>query len=484
MDRYNLIVLGGGSGGLMVAAGAAGLGARVALVEAGKLGGECLNTGCIPSKALLRSAHTAWTKRTALHGLPAAPVATSWAAIAARVQGVIRTIAPHDSVERFTALGVEVVQGRGRLVSATGVEVALTGGGTRRLEGKAVVLATGSSPAVPPIPGLQQAGYLTNETVFEALAHFDRLGQAPRIAVLGGGPIGVELAQALARLGARVTVLEALTRLLPREDADAAEIVTAALREDGIEVLAATRAVSVGVRANTRRVEVEGPGGRRSLDVDRILVATGRVPNVADLGLEEAGVAYGNGEVTVDDRMRTTSPSVFACGDVAGPYRFTHMANQQARAVIQNALFPVQTRMDYRAVPWCTFTDPELAQVGLHEEEARARGVPVRALRVDFADVDRAVCDGEAHGFLKVLTPPGRDDILGATLVAAHAGELIHEMLVAMRGRLRLRDLAGMVHIYPTLAEAFRRVGDESRKAGFTPTLQGMVRRYLAWRRS
>ena len=228
MDRYNLIVLGGGSGGLMVAAGAAGLGARVALVEAGTMGGECLNTGCIPSKALLRSAHTAWTKRSALHGLPAAPVETSWAAVAARVQGVIRAIAPHDSAERFTALGVEVVQGRGRLVSATSIEVALNGGGTRRLEGKALVLATGSSPAVPPIASLRQAGYLTNETVFEALAHFDRLAQPPRIAVLGGGPIGVELAQALARLGAKVTVLEALGRLLPREDADAAEIVTAA----------------------------------------------------------------------------------------------------------------------------------------------------------------------------------------------------------------------------------------------------------------
>lgn len=484
MDRYNLIVLGGGSGGLMVAAGAAGLGARVALVEAGTMGGECLNTGCIPSKALLRSAHTAWTKRSALHGLPAAPVETSWAAVAARVQGVIRAIAPHDSAERFTALGVEVVQGRGRLVSATGIEVALNGGGTRRLEGKALVLATGSSPAVPPIASLRQAGYLTNETVFEALAHFDRLAQPPRIAVLGGGPIGVELAQALARLGAKVTVLEALGRLLPREDADAAEIVTAALREDGIEVLTATRAVGVQDLAACRRVEVDGQEGRRSLDVDQILVATGRVPNVEGLGLEEAGVAYDKGGVTVDDRMRTTSPSVYACGDVAGPYLFTHMANQQARTVIQNALFPVPTRMDYRAVPWCTFTDPELAQVGPTEEQARERGIPARTLRVNFADVDRAVCDGEPRGFLKVLTPPARDDILGATLVGAHAGELIHEILAAMRGRLRLRDLAGMVHIYPTLAEAFRRLGDESRKASFTPALQGWVRRYLAWQRN
>jgi pyruvate/2-oxoglutarate dehydrogenase complex dihydrolipoamide dehydrogenase (E3) component len=484
MDRYNLIVLGGGSGGLMVAAGAAGLGARVALVESGKMGGECLNTGCIPSKALLRSAQTARTKRSALHGLPAAPVDTSWAAIAARVRGVIRTIAPHDSVERFTALGVDVVQGRGRLVSATAVEVALNAGGTRRLEGKAVVLSTGSRPAVPPIPGLPQAGYLTNETVFEQLAEFDRLGQPPRIAVLGGGPIGAELAQALARLGARVTLLEALGRLLPREDADAADIVTASLREDGVEVLTATRATGVENLADCRRMALDGAGGPRSLDVDRIIVATGRAPNAEDLGLKEAGVAYGAGGVTVDDRMRTTSPSVFACGDVAGPYQFTHMANQQARVVIQNALFPVPARMDYRAVPWCTFTDPELAQVGPTEAQARERGIPTRALRVDFADVDRAVCDGEPRGFLKVLTPPGRDDILGATLVGAHAGELIHEILAAMRGRMRLRDLAGMVHIYPTLAEAIRRLGDESRKAGFTPALQGWVRRYLAWQRS
>ncbi len=487
MERYNLIVLGGGSGGLMVAAGAAGLGARVALVEAAKMGGECLNTGCVPSKALLRSAHTALTKRSALHGLPAGTVAaaaTDWSAIAARVQGVIAALAPHDSVERFTGLGVEVVQGRGRLLSSTHVEVALTAGGTRRLEACTVVLATGSSPAVPPIPGLREAGYLTNETVFAALGRLGDGKQPPRIAVLGAGPIGVELAQALGRLGAQVTLIEVLERLLPREDPDAAEIVTAALREDGIDVRTATRALSVEPAGQARRVTVAASGGaRRTFEVDEIVVATGRSPNVQDLGLERAGVAYGQGGVTVDDRMRTTSPSVYACGDVAGPFLFTHMANQQARVVIQNALFPVKARMDYRAVPWCTFTDPEVARVGLNEAEANARNLPVRAIRVDFAGIDRAVCDGDTRGFLKVLTPPGRDDILGATLVGAHAGELIHALILAMRGGLRLRDLAGTVHIYPTLAEIFRRAGDESRKAGFTPTLQGLVQRYLEWRR-
>lgn len=486
MDRYNLIVVGGGSGGLMVAAGAAGLGARVALVEAGKMGGECLNTGCVPSKALLRSAHTALTQRAALHGLPAgqAPGATDWSAIAARVQGVIDALAPHDSVERFTRLGVDVVQGRGRLFSSTGVEVALPAGGTRRLEARTLVLATGSSPAVPPIPGLRESGYLTNETVFEALGRLGSGKQPPRIAVLGGGPIGVELAQALGRLGAHVTLLEALERLLPREDPDAAEIVTAVLREEGVDVRTATRALSVEAAGKAWRVAVASAGAPSStFDVDQIVVATGRSPNVQSLGLEQAGVAYGQDGVTVDDRMRTTSPSVYACGDVAGPFRFTHMANQQARVVIQNALFPVKARMDYRAVPWCTFTDPEVARVGLNEAEAQARSLPVRTIRVDFAGIDRAVCDGDTRGFLKVLTPPGRDDILGATLVGAHAGELIHALIMAMRGGLRLRDLAGTVHIYPTLAEIFRRAGDESRKAGFTPTLQGLVKRYLEWRR-
>jgi pyruvate/2-oxoglutarate dehydrogenase complex dihydrolipoamide dehydrogenase (E3) component len=511
MDRYNLVVIGAGSAGLTVAAGAAGLGARVALVEAGAMGGECLNTGCVPSKALLRCAQTARTKRLALHGLAAAPVATSWPAIAARVRETIAAIAPHDSAERFTGLGVDVVRGRARLVSPTAVEVALAAGGTRRLEGKALVVATGSRPAVPQVPGLAEAGFLTHETLFEALERFRPAGDGcgPRVAVLGGGPVGVELAQALARLGARVTVIEAQKRLLPREDPDAAQAVAAALREDGVAVWTGATATRVEMADGAKRLHVasagtaptgaeptgldiaataprsalSGAGLPPFLDVDHVLVAVGRVPQVEGLELEQAGVLADAGGVQVDAHLRTTSPSVYACGDAVGPYRFTHMAGQQARIVVQNALLPFKARIDYRVVPWCTFTDPEVARVGLGEAEARAQGIAFRTIRVDLAHNDRAVCDGQARGFLKVLTPPGRDDILGATLVGAHAGELIHEAVLAMHKRLRLRDLAAAVHVYPTLAEAFRRAGDESRKARFTPGLQTLLRGYLAWQR-
>ncbi|HUJ75806.1 MAG TPA: FAD-dependent oxidoreductase, partial [bacterium] len=321
-------------------------------------------------------------------------------------------------------------------------------------------------------------GYVTNETVF-AMPTLPR-----RLLVLGGGPIGLELGQALARLGSQVTVAEALPRLLPREDEDAAALVRQALEAEGLAVHTGARVTGVQATAGGKRVLLERPGAPPlALEVDEILVATGRQPNVEGLGLEQAGVAVHAGGVQVNDRMQTTAPSIYACGDVAGPYLFTHMANQQARVVIQNALLPVPARINYRAVPWCTFTDPEVARVGLNEQEAAQRGIACRVLRVELADIDRAVCDGVQRGFLKVLTPPRSDVILGATLVGPHAGELIHEIIVAMGAGWRLRDLANTVHVYPTLAEVFRRAGDESRKAGFTPTLQALLRTYLRWRR-
>ncbi len=477
MERYNVVVIGGGSAGLLVAAGAAGLGAKVALVEEGKMGGDCLNTGCVPSKALIRSAHTAMLKAAAIHGLPAAPVQVDWSAVRARVREVIGTIAPHDSVERFTGIGVDVLQGRGRLTSATRVEVALHAGGTRSVEGRSVVIATGSHAAVPPIPGLKEAGYLTNETVF------DMPTLPARLAVIGGGPIGLELGQALARLGSRVTLIEALPRLLPREDEDVAALITGVLRREAVAVHTGAKLARVETGAFGMRLTLETGGGLQTVDVDGILVAVGRTANVQGLGLDEVGVRYERRGVLVNDKMRTNLPSIYACGDIAGPYLFTHMANQQARVVIQNVLFPVKARISYRVVPWCTFTDPEVAHVGLSEDDARRQGVPYRALRFDLAEVDRAVCDGATEGFLKVLTPPGKDTILGASLVGAHAGELIHELVLAKQANLRLRDLANTIHCYPTLAEVFRRIGDESRKAGFTPCAQALVRSFLAWQR-
>jgi pyruvate/2-oxoglutarate dehydrogenase complex dihydrolipoamide dehydrogenase (E3) component len=481
MERYNLVVIGAGSAGLVVAAGAAGLGARVALVERGKMGGDCLNYGCVPSKALLRSAKAAFQQRSTHFGVGAATPPVRWPDVAARVQSVIDTIAPHDSVERFASLGVDVVQGSGRLASPHRVEVQLNAGGTRTLEGKALVLATGSGPLVPPVPGLAEAGYLTNETVF---THPEL---PPRLCVLGGGPIGVELSQAFARLGSQVTVVEMLPRILPREDADAAEVVAQSLRADGIALHTGLQAVRVERSGGAKRV-VCRPAGQadapeQTLEVDEILVAVGRRAQLSDLGLEALGVRSEHGRLQVDARLRTSVRSIYACGDAVGPYQFTHMANEQARVVIQNALLPFKTRIDYRVVPWCTFTDPELARVGLSEDEAQQQGTPYRCIVIPYAGLDRAVCDGECEGFLKILTPPGRDVILGATLVGAHAGELLHEIVLAMRARLRLRDLAGTVHIYPTLAEIFRRAGDEARKAGFTPRLQRIVRAYLRWHR-
>ncbi|HKI98732.1 MAG TPA: mercuric reductase [bacterium] len=481
MERYNLVIIGAGSAGLVVAAGAAGLGARVALVERGPMGGDCLNFGCVPSKALLRSARAAVQPRRPGFGVATASPAVSWPEVVARVQSVIATIAPHDSVERFTELGVDVVQGSGRLVSPHRVEVQLNAGGTRTLEGRALVLATGSGPLVPPVPGLAEVGYLTNETVF---THPE---QPRRLCVLGGGPIGIELSQAFARLGSQVTVVEMLPRILPREDADAAEVVARALTADGVALRTGMQAVRVERGAAGKHV-VCRPSGQseapeEAIEVDEILVAVGRRAPLEGLGLEEVGVVTDHGRIRVDERLRTSVRSIFACGDCVGPYQFTHMANQQARVVIQNALLPIKTRINYRVVPWATFTDPEVARVGLNEDDARTRGTPVRTLKFPLAELDRAVCDGETEGFLKVLTPPGRDDILGATLVGPHAGELLHELVLAMHARLRLRDLAAMVHIYPTLAEVFRRAGDESRKAAFTPRLQRLFRAYLRWRR-
>lgn len=481
-EAYNIVVIGAGSAGLTVAAGAAGLGARVALVERERMGGDCLNTGCVPSKALIRAAKTAHTLRRGGQGIPGAGApAIDWAAVAGHVQGVIDTIAPHDSVERFASLGVDVLLGEARLSGPDTVTVTDREGQTHTLRGKAIVLATGSRAAVPPIPGLAEAGYQTNETVFTMPT------LPPRVAVIGGGPIGCELGQSLARLGAQVTLLE-MARLLPKDDADAAQVVAEAMAADGV-------ALRTGVQV--RRVE-QVAGGKRivfapaaadegqdeqHVDVDEILLAVGRQPNVAALGLEAAGVRAHRGGIAVDERLRTNVPGVFACGDVAGPLLFTHTANQQARVVIQNALFPIKARMDYRVVPWATFTDPELAQVGLNEEEARSMRIPFRAIRIPFAGVDRMVCDDARASFLKVLTPPGRDDILGATMVGAHAGELIHELVLAMQAKLRLRDLAGTIHAYPTMAEIFRRAGDESRKASLTPRLHRLIAGYLRWRR-
>ena len=481
--KYNLAIIGGGSAGLMVAAGAAGMGARVALVEQGPMGGDCLNHGCVPSKALLHEARLAAFSRRLAGGVPAPTSENDWTRAAARVREAVETIAPHDSVERFQSLGVDVFQGRGKLAGNSAVEVSLNDGGRKTIRAHSIVLAMGSSPLLPPVEGLAEAGCLTNETVF-AMPELPR-----RVAVLGGGPIGAELGQALARLGAQVTIIEMLPHLLPREDEDAAAVVADSLRRDGITLHTGTMVSRIETAGNLRRIFcLAGAGNGRekkelALETDAILAAFGRKPNSGGAGLEEAGMEMHRGFIRVDKHMRTSLKNVFACGDITGPYLFTHTANQQARVVIQNALLPVKASFNDRVIPWCTFTEPELARVGLNETQAREQGLPHRVLRIPFSGIDRAVCERDTGGFLKVLTPPGRDDILGATLVGAHAGELIHEIVLAMSAGIRLSTLANTIHIYPTRAEVFRRAGDESRKASFTPRLRGILGAYLKWRR-
>jgi pyruvate/2-oxoglutarate dehydrogenase complex dihydrolipoamide dehydrogenase (E3) component len=476
MQRYNLIVLGAGSGGLTVAAGGALVGARVALVEKHRMGGDCLNYGCVPSKALLRAAKVAQTIRTAekygIRGV--APLAAQdLGAVMDYVRRARAHVAPHDSVERFTALGVEVHLTAGRLQSAH--EVRLDGGPT--IWGRHIVLATGSRPRVPDLPGLQEAGFLTNETVFDC----ERLPAT--LLVVGGGPVGAELGQAFARLGSRVTIVSGAEHILPREDLDVAAVLAARFGREGVTVLDRARAVRVARPDAVKSVTVHMPEGERTIDVEEILVAAGRRANAEDLGLEQAGVVYDDRGVRVDRTCRTNVPSVWAVGDVAGPYQFTHWANYQARIVIRNTLFPGSWSCDFDTVPWTTFTDPEVARVGLSEAEARERGLPYDVYTTSFEDNDRALCDGEPEGFVKVLTRKGTGTILGAVIVHAQAGELLAELVLAKKHRLGLSKLSTPIHVYPTLAEANRAIADASVLARLTPARKRVLARLFAWLR-
>ena len=487
--RYDLVVIGAGTAGLVTAAGAAGLGARVALVERELLGGDCLNVGCVPSKALIACARAAADVRRASElgvRLPGAAdeVSVDFPAVMERMRRLRAEIAVNDSVERFTQLGVDVFMGQARFTAARTIEVdAGAGGGSRRLEFKKACLATGARPAAPPIPGLAEAGYLTNTTVFS----LERLPS--RLGVIGGGPIGCELAQAFARFGARVTLLEAGPRLLGNDDPEAAERVAASLAASGVQVRTRVRLQSVARRGEARVLAIEDldlqgqPLAAGELEVDALLVAAGRAPNVEGLGLEQVGIAFDPRRgVEVNDRLRTTNRHVYAAGDVASRYKFTHMADAQARIVIRNALFFGRSRASALTVPWCTYTDPELAQVGLTEAEAEARGLDAATFRVDLADVDRARLEGE-EGLLKVVAERRSGKLLGATLVARHAGDMISEAALALQLGARMGDLSSTIHPYPTTAEAFRKAGDAWQRTRLTPWTRRVLERIVAWRR-
>ncbi|MBI3637716.1 MAG: FAD-dependent oxidoreductase [Candidatus Rokubacteria bacterium] len=477
MDRYNLIVLGAGSGGLTVAAGGAAVGARVALLEKHRMGGDCLNYGCVPSKALLRAARAAHAVGTAAqYGVrTAGPLPPQdLRAIMDYVRSAQARIAPHDSVERFRDLGVDVRLSAGRL--RTPHELTLGEGG-ETIWGRHIVLATGSRPRIPALPGLREAGFLTNETIFDTT----RLPAA--LVVIGGGPIGAELGQAFARLGSRVTIVSTGPHILPREDEDVADVLARRLAAEGVTVLARARAVRVDQHAGMKRVIVQAPGGERTIDADEILVAAGRRPNVEDLGLEALGIAFDEHGVRTDAACRTTVPGVWAIGDVAGRHLFTHWANYQARIVIRNTLFPGTWSCDAGTVPWTTFTEPEVARVGLSEAEARQRGIAYDRFTASFDDNDRALCDGEPEGVVKVLTRKGGGTILGAAIVHAHAGELLAELVLAKKHGLGLGKLSTPIHVYPTLAEANRAVGDAYLRGRLRPGVRRALSAVFRWLR-
>lgn len=473
--RYNLVVLGAGTAGLVTAAGAAGLGARVALVERHLLGGDCLNVGCVPSKCLIRASR-AWAdvRDAGSFGVRVAQgAAADLGAAMERMRRLRADVSRHDSAERLRSLGVDVFLGEGRFSGPDTVEVA-----GRTLRFKKAVVATGARALRPAIPGLEEAGFLTNETVFSLT---DR---PARLAVFGAGPLGCELAQAFARLGSRVSIIERTDRLLPREDPDAAAVLEAAFERDGIEVRRRTECVRVSVEGGGKRLHFSCDGRRDALAVDEILVGAGRLPNVQGLNLEAVGVRYDERSgVQVDDRLRTTNRRIYAAGDVCLRHKFTHTADAAARIVIRNALFWGRARLSALVVPWCTYTDPEIAHVGLYEADAAERGIAVDTFVERFEELDRAIVDGERDGLVKIHVRRGTDRILGATIVARHAGEMISEVTVAMAGKVGLGKLADVIHPYPTQAEAIKRVADTYNRTRLTPRAKALVTRLMAWRR-
>ncbi len=473
----NLVVVGAGSGGLVAALIAATVKAKVTLIERHRMGGDCLNTGCVPSKSLLRSAKMlSYAARAKEFGLASAQVEFDFATVMERVQRVIAAIAPNDSVERYASLGVDCVLGDATIASPYEVRV-----GERRIATRNIVLATGGSPFVPPIPGLAEADCVTSDTVWELRE------LPPRLVVLGGGPIGCELAQAFARFGSTVTQVERNGRLLMREDEDVAAVLQAQFAAEGVRVLASHVVERAETENGAKRLLCrDAAGAAVAIPFDLILVATGRAPNTAGLGLEEVGVALDErGAVAVDEYLRTSVPTIYACGDVAGPYQFTHTASHQAWYAAVNPLFGPLKRFkaDYSVIPWTTFTDPEVARVGLNEQDAERQGIAVEATRFHFADLDRALADGEGRGFVKVLTPPGKDRILGATIVGHHAGDLLAEFVVAMKWGLGLKKLMGTIHVYPTLAEAAKFAASTWRKRHAPEGLLDWVGRFHRWRR-
>ena len=473
--RYNLVVVGAGTAGLVSAVGAAGLGAKVAVIERDLMGGDCLNFGCVPSKALIASARAAAAVRGAGEFGIEVPleVRADFAAAAARMRALRASVAHNDSATRLRDLGVDVYFGAARFIAPDAVEV-----DGKRLTFRRAVVATGARAAAPPIPGLAETGYLTNETVFS-------ITELPaRIAIIGGGPIGCELAQALRRLGAEVTLLEALPHVLAREDRDAAEAVEAALRRDGVAIADGCAILRVERRGGDKILRIEAGRAQSEIAVDEIIVGVGRTPAVEGLGLEAANVKYDSvAGIHVDDYLHTSSSRIYAAGDCASALKFTHLSDAHARIVLRNALFRGRQRVSALTIPWCTYTDPEIAHVGLGEEEARKREIELTTFTLPMAEVDRAILDGQTQGFVKIHVRAGTDRIVGATIVAAHAGEMISEITLAITAGVGLGKLGEVIHPYPTQAEAIRKVANQYARTRLTPLAAKLFKRWFAWTR-
>jgi pyruvate/2-oxoglutarate dehydrogenase complex dihydrolipoamide dehydrogenase (E3) component len=470
---YNLAVVGAGTAGLVAAHAAAALGAKVAVIERALLGGDCLNVGCVPSKAILRTSRLYAEMREAEQygGQAPAESRVDFPAVMQRMRGIRARISLADSARRLSAAGVDVFFGEARFTAA---DVLAVDGAKLRF--KKALIATGARPDTPSIPGLAEAGYLTNENVFD-------LTELPRrLLVIGGGPLGCELAQAFCRFGAQTIIAQNNPTFLPREERDAAQILSNAFARDGIDVRLNTTAVNVRVEDGQKRVDLVSEDYKSTVAVDAILTGTGRVPMVTGLNLEAAGVDYDTTTgIRVDDFLRTSNPRIYAAGDACLEHKFTHTADASARIVVQNALFLGRRRLSALTIPWCTYTDPEIAHVGLYVREAREQDIPVKTFTIPMHEVDRAIADGEEAGFVKIHVKERTDRILGATIVARHAGEMINEITLAMVAGIGLRTLARVIHAYPTQAEAIKKAADAHSRTRLTPAIQSLLRRWLAW---
>jgi pyruvate/2-oxoglutarate dehydrogenase complex dihydrolipoamide dehydrogenase (E3) component len=478
--RYNLVVIGAGTAGLVTAVVAAALGAKVALIEKHLMGGDCLNVGCVPSKAVIRAAR-AWAdvRHAEEFGVHiAGTVKYDFAAVMARMRQLRARISRNDSADRFKKLGVDVFFGEGRFAEADVIDV-----GGKGLTFKKAVICTGARAAAPSIPGLKDAGYLTNETVF-ALTDLPR-----RLAVVGAGPIGCEMAQAFARFGSQVSLFERMSHILPREDADAADIVQTQMKTDGVSFVFDSNVTRVERRGDEKVIHYEMNGGMEARVVDEILIGVGRAPNVEGLGLEKVGVAYDTAQgVKVTARLQTTNPKIYAAGDICFPFKFTHTADAMAQIVIQNALFPHPFGLGYAStdsliIPWCTYTEPEIAHVGMYEADANAKGIEVDTFTFKLDEVDRAILDGEEDGFARVHVKKGTDELVGATIVATHAGEMISELTMAMKAGKGLSVVSGTIHPYPTQAEVIKKVANAWRKMTLSEGKKRILRRWFEWSR-